>query len=79
MGNSLEAPRRGGSNVYPQSVFRAKIRKNIDIFQLKIFSFYNLKNLCVLHGHVFVMHTLVGSMLKLIVIKQKASLVQTTF
>ena len=26
-GYSLEPPRRGGSNVYPQSMFRAKIRK----------------------------------------------------
>ena len=29
--------------------------KNIKIFLLKIFIFYNLKNFCILHGHVFVM------------------------
>ena len=29
--------------------------KNIKIFLLKIFIFYNLKNLCILHGQVFVM------------------------
>ena len=27
-GYSLEPPRRGGSNVYPQSMFLSKIRKN---------------------------------------------------
>ena len=31
-GYSLEPPRRGGSNVYPQSMFRAKIRKLSKIF-----------------------------------------------
>ena len=31
-GYSLEPPRRGGSNVYPQSMFRAKIRKILKIF-----------------------------------------------
>ena len=31
-GCSLEPPRRGGSNVYPQSMFCAKIRKNIKKF-----------------------------------------------
>ena len=31
--------RRGGSNVYPQSMFKAKNKKNIKIFQLKIFNF----------------------------------------
>ena len=25
------------------------------MFQLKIFNFYNFENLCILHGHVFVM------------------------
>ena len=32
-----------------------KNKKNIDNFLLKIFIIYNFKNLCVLHGHVFVM------------------------
>ena len=31
-GYSLEPPRRGGSNEYPQSIFYAEIRKNIRIF-----------------------------------------------
>ena len=38
-GYSLEPPRRGGSNEYPQSMFWAEIRKNIRIFFLKIFFF----------------------------------------
>ena len=54
-GYSLEPPRRGGSNVYPLSMFRAKKKKNMKNFLLKIFNFYNLKNLCILHGHVFEM------------------------
>ena len=54
-GYSLEPPRRGGSNVYPQSMFWSKNKKNIQKFLLKLFIFYNLKNLCILHGHVFVM------------------------
>ena len=40
--------------MYPQSMFRAKIRKISDFFLLKIFIFDNFKNLCILHGHVFV-------------------------
>ena len=38
-GYSLEPPRRGGSNEYPQSMFWAEIRKNIKMFDLKIFIF----------------------------------------
>ena len=38
-GYSLEPPRRGGSNEYPQSLFSAEIWKNIRIFYLKIFIF----------------------------------------
>ena len=30
---------------------------NIKNFLLKFFNFYNLKNLCILHGRVFVMNT----------------------
>ena len=40
----LERPRLGGFNVYPQSMFRAKIRKISKIFLLKIFIFYIKKN-----------------------------------
>ena len=29
--------------------------KNIKIFLLKIFNFYNLRKICILHGRVFVM------------------------
>ena len=53
-GYSLEPPRRGGSNVYPQSMFWAKIRKISKFFSGKFFIFYNFKNLFILHGHVFV-------------------------
>ena len=31
--------------------------ENIKVFQLKIFNFYSRKNLCILHGQVFVMST----------------------
>ena len=37
-GYTLELPCQGGSNEYPQSMFRSKNKKNIKIFQLKIFS-----------------------------------------
>ena len=37
---SLEPPRRGGSNEYPQSMFWAEIRKISEFFYLKIFSFW---------------------------------------
>ena len=39
-GYSLEPPRRGGSNEYPQSMFLSRNMKNIRIFYLKIFSFW---------------------------------------
>ena len=55
-GYSLEPPRRGGSNVYPQSMFLSKNKKNIKHFLLENFYFfYGYKNLCILHGRVFVM------------------------
>ena len=42
--------------MYPQSMFRAKIRnENSKHFLLKIFIFYNFKNLCILHERVFAM------------------------
>ena len=43
-GYSLEPPRRGGSNVYPQSMFWAKIRKLSKIFLWKL-SIFDLKKL----------------------------------
>ena len=39
-GYSLEPPRRGGSNGYPQSMFWAEIWKNIRVFYLKNFWFW---------------------------------------
>ena len=36
-GYSLEPPRRGGSNEYPQSMFWAEIWKILEFFYLKIF------------------------------------------
>ena len=43
-GYSLEPPPGGGSNVYPQSIFRAKIRKNIKKkISAEIFQFLKLK------------------------------------
>ena len=39
-GYSLEPPRRGGSNEYPQSIFRSEIRKNVYPCQPQ---FYNIK------------------------------------
>ena len=38
-GYSLELPRRGGSNEYPQSMFWAEVWKNIRIFVWIFFSF----------------------------------------
>ena len=39
-GYSLEPPRRGGSNDYPQSMFLIRSMKNIRVFYLKILSFW---------------------------------------
>ena len=44
-GYSLEPPRRGGSNEYPQSMFWAEILKISDIFLWK-FSFFDGKIFC---------------------------------
>ena len=38
-GYSLEPPRRGGSNEYPQSTFSVEIWKIAELFCLKIFIF----------------------------------------
>ena len=39
--------------MYPQSMFLAKIRKNIEKILLKIFNFYNLKNLWACFRNVY--------------------------
>ena len=54
-GYSLELPQRGGSNVYPQSMFLGKNKKNIKDFLMKFSIFTEEKNLCILHGQVLVM------------------------
>ena len=52
-----EKPQRGGSNMYPQSMFWSKNKKNIKKFLQKMFMFYSFKNPCILHGQVFVMNS----------------------
>ena len=42
-GYSLELPRHGGSNEYPQSMFWAEIWKMSKFFYLKIFKFFGGK------------------------------------
>ena len=58
-GYSLESPQRGGSNVYPQGMFWAKIFRKIKKNPMN-FSFFSSekkkKNLCILHGQVLVMY-----------------------
>ena len=56
-GYSLEPPQRGGSNVYPRSMFWAKISKILHFFHLKITIFIAVKYCSILHGDVCVMHT----------------------
>ena len=51
---SLEPPRRGGSNEYPQSMFWAEIWKNIS-FLSKNFQFLEVKFSIYLNRRVFVM------------------------
>ena len=46
-GYSLEPPRRGGSNVYPQFMLGAKKKEKYYFFLLKISIFYSYKNLSV--------------------------------
>ena len=53
-GCSLEPPRRGGSNEYPQSMFWAKVWI-ISEFYLKCFSFFEVKFSINLNRRVFVM------------------------
>ena len=58
-GYSLELPCRGSSNEYPQSIFWAKLWKNIRIFYLKS-QFLVVKYSIYLNRHVFVMICEVG-------------------
>ena len=39
-GYSLEPPRQGGSNEYPQSMFLNRNMKNLKVFNLKIYIFW---------------------------------------
>ena len=55
-GYSLEPPRRGGSNGYPHSMFRAEIRK-IPEFLSENFQFLVVKFSIYLNRRVFVMRT----------------------
>ena len=52
---SLEPPRRGGSNGYPQSMFEQKYEKISEFFYLKKFSFLEVKFSIYLNRRVFVM------------------------
>ena len=72
-GYSLEPPRRGGSNEYPQSMFCSKNKKNIKFFQLNFFIFYNFKYLFILHGHVFVMFCYSDSTIPFLLISKISS------
>ena len=54
-GYSLEPPRRGGSNEYPQSMFWAEIWKISEFFYLEIFPFWVVKFSIYLNRRVFVM------------------------
>ena len=56
-GYSLEPPRQGGSNEYPQSMFRAEIWKNITVFVSENFKFLEEKFSIYLNRRVFVMTT----------------------
>ena len=56
-GYSLEPPRRGGSNAYPQSMFWAELWKISECFYLKIFIFLVVKFSVYLNRRVFVMYT----------------------
>ena len=55
-GYSLEPPRRGGSNEYPQSMFWAEVWK-ISVFYLKFFNVLEVKVSIYLNRRVFVMYS----------------------
>ena len=59
-GYSLEPPRRGGCNEYPQSMCLSRSRENIRIFYLKIFIFLMVKFSVYLNRRVFVMLASLG-------------------
>ena len=48
-GYSLEAPRRGASNEYPQHMFSSRNKKNIDTFWLKKAPY---QELCIIINHI---------------------------
>ena len=52
---SLEPPRRGGSNEYPQSIFLSRNMKNIRVFLSENFQFIEMKFSIYLNRRVFVM------------------------
>ena len=54
-GYSLEPPRQGGSDEYPQSMFRAEIWKNIRVFVSENFQFLEVKFSICLNRRVVVM------------------------
>ena len=54
-GYSLERSHRGGSNGYPQSMFRAEMRKISVFFNLIFFQFLEVKFSIYLNRRVFVM------------------------
>ena len=54
-GYSLEPPRRGGSNEYPQSIFEQKYIKKYQSFLSENFQFLVVKVSIYLHRRVFVM------------------------
>ena len=53
---SLEPPRRGGSNEYPQFMFWAEIWKILGFYKMKIFHFLVVKFSVYLNRHFFVMY-----------------------
>ena len=57
-GYTLEPPRRGGSNEYPQSMFWSKNKKNRHTPAYPCFAIQKLGSSggYTLHGHVFLMH-----------------------
>ena len=55
-GYTLETPRQGGSNEYPQSMFWSKKIRKIGIrLQSPVFSIYKGSRGYTFHGHVFLM------------------------
>ena len=57
---SLEPPRRGGSNEYPQSIFWAEIRK-ISEFLSENFQFFDGENFNIFNRRVYVMPFMVAT------------------